>query len=97
MHHACPVCQLVYLTNQGDTWLFWVLMDRIPIAAGLILIVFFGFRVSGWATGLAFFGAMVVPLVVTMPHRQGLAVALNYLSRVYFRDPSDQLPPWRDH
>ena len=27
-----------------------------------------------------------------MPQRQGLEVALNYLSRVYFRDPSDLLP-----
>jgi len=41
---------------------------------------------------MAFFSAMVVPLIATMPHRQGVAVALNYLSRVYFRDPSDELP-----
>ena len=27
-----------------------------------------------------------------MPQRQGAAVALNYLSRIYFRDPSDALP-----
>ena len=28
------------------------------------------------------FAGMVVPLVATMPHRQGVAIALNYLSRV---------------
>ena len=27
-----------------------------------------------------------------MPQRQGAAIALNYLSRVYLRDPSDALP-----
>ncbi len=95
MRRDCPVCQLVYLRNQGDTWLFWIIMDRIPIAIGLILIVFFGLRVSSWIMGTAFFSAMVIPLIATMPHRQGVAVALNYLSRVYFRDPSDELPVWR--
>ena len=96
MRRDCPVCQLVYLRNQGDAWLFWIIMDRIPIAIGLILVVFFGLRVSGWVVGAVFFSAMVIPLIATMPHRQGVAVALNYLSRVYFRDPSDELPDWRD-
>ena len=95
MRRDCSVCQLVYLRNQGDTWLFWIIMDRIPIAIGLILIVFFGLHVSSWLTGTVFFSAMVVPLIATMPHRQGVAVAMNYLSRVYFRDPSDELPIWR--
>ena len=92
MHDRCGVCGFRFLINQGDTWFFWVVMDRIPIAIGLILIVFFGFRVSSWQLGVLFFGGMAVPLVATMPNRQGIAVALNYLSRVYFPDPSDVLP-----
>lgn len=96
MHTRCSVCGFRYLHNQGDTWLCWIVMDRIPIALGLILIVFFGVRVVSWWTGVLFFGGMVVPLVATMPRRQGIAVALNYLSRIYFRDPSDELPaPFR--
>ena len=78
---------------RADVWLYWIVMDRIPIAIGLILIVFFGLRVATWQMGALFFGGMVVPLVATMPQRQGIAVALNYLSRVYFRDPSDEIPP----
>ena len=35
--------------------------------------------------------AMAVPLVLTIPHRQGLAIALDYLSRVHFPDPSDEI------
>ncbi len=93
MHDRCDVCGLRYLFNQGDTWFYWIIMDRIPIAIGLILIVFFGLRVGTIPAMLAFFGAMAVPLVITMPNRQGIAVALNYLSRVYFPDPSDTLPP----
>ncbi len=91
MYDRCAQCQLVFLRNSGDTWLFWIIGDRIPIAVG-IAVIYFGFRVTGWASGLAFFLALVVPLVWTMPHRQGVAVALNYLSRVYLPDPSDELP-----
>ena len=91
LHRECAECGLVYLRNQGDIWFFWIVMDRIPILAG-IAGIYFGFRVSTWLEGAAFFLALAVPLVATMPQRQGVAVALNYLSRVYFRDPSDALP-----
>ena len=93
MHDRCNVCGLRFLRKQGDTWLYWIVMDRIPLAFGLILIVFFGLRVATWQMGVLFFGGMAVPLVATMPQRQGVAVALNYLLRVYFPDPSDEIPP----
>ncbi len=70
---------------------FFVVMDRIPILVA-IATIYFGFRVTNWLIALAFFFAIAGPLVVTMPQRQGIAVALNYLSRVYFHDPSDELP-----
>ena len=90
-HAACSECGLVYVRNQGDLWLYWILMDRVPLALG-IASIFFGFRVTGWLTGLVFFLAIAGPLVATMPQRMGVAIALNYLTRVYFRDPSDELP-----
>jgi uncharacterized protein (DUF983 family) len=93
MHDTCSVCGLRYLRNQGDTWLYWIVMDRIPLAIGLILVVFFGVSALTWQSGLLFFGGLATPLVVTMPQRQGLAIAMNYRSRVYFPDPSDTLPP----
>jgi uncharacterized protein (DUF983 family) len=92
LHDRCSVCGLRYLQNQGDTWLYVVVMDRIPIAIGLILIYFFGLHTPTWPQALLFFAAMAVPLVATTPQRQGIALALSYLSRVYFRDPSDDLP-----
>ena len=92
LHRRCADCGLVYLRNQGDTWFFWIVMDRIPLLLGIAAIFFFGFRITNWLNGLGFFLAIAGPLVATMPQRQGAAVALNYLSRVYFRDPSDVLP-----
>ena len=91
LHRRCADCGLVYLRNQGDIWFFWIVMDRIPILVG-IAAIFFGFRITSWLNGIAFFLAVAGPLVATMPQRQGAAVALSYLSRVYFRDPSDALP-----
>lgn len=91
LHARCLYCGLEYLRNQGEAWPFFFVMDRIPIAAG-ITAIFFGFRISHWIEGVAFFCAIAVPIVVTMPQRQGLAISLNYLSRVYFCDPSDLLP-----
>ena len=91
LHPHCRHCGLQFLRNQGDTWLFFVVMDRIPILVA-IATIYFGFRVTNWLTALAFFFAIAGPLVVTMPQQQGIAVALNYLSRVYFHDPSDELP-----
>ena len=91
LHRQCPDCGLVYLRNQGDIWFFWIVMDRIPILLG-IAAIFFGFRITTWLNGVGFFLAVAGPLVATMPQRQGAAVALSYLSRVYFRDPSDALP-----
>ena len=91
LHRRCADCGLVYLRNQGDIWFFWIVMDRIPILLG-IAAIFFGFRITSWLNGMAFFLAVAGPLVATMPQRQGAAVALSYLSRVYFRDPSDALP-----
>ena len=88
----CPDCGLVYLRNQGDTWFFWVVTDRIPILAG-IAALYLGFRAAGPLQLAAFFLAMAVPLVATMPNRQGIAIGLSYLSRIHFRDPSDELPP----
>jgi uncharacterized protein (DUF983 family) len=91
LHRQCADCGLVYLRNHGDIWFFWIVMDRIPILVG-IAAIFFGFRITSWLNGLGFFLAIAGPLIATMPQRQGAAVALSYLSRVYFRDPSDALP-----
>ena len=91
LHPQCDRCGLVYLRDYGDLWLFWIVMDRIPILLG-IATIFFGFRITHWTEGVGFFLALAVPLIATMPQRQGAALALSYLSRVYFRDPGDELP-----
>jgi len=93
-HHVekCPVCGLVYERNPGDTWAFTVIGDRIPIAASIGLI-YFGVVRSYPAWGLATLVMTGVLLIWTAPNRWGVGIALHYLSRVYWPDPSDPVPP----
>lgn len=86
----CDVCDLLYQRNYGDIWMFTNIMDRLPIAIGIIAL-FFGFRVYNIWTGALFLGLMVVPMAATVKQRQGLALALDYLWRVRINDPSDNV------
>lgn len=89
-NQRCPVCNLLLQRDYGDTWVFMVLTDRIPVVVGIVL-VFFGFQTTTWLTGTAFLLALVIPLLATMRERQSLALALDYLVRVYLRDPTDEI------
>ena len=67
-----------------------IIMDRVPLLVG-IAAVYFGFRASNWLLIVLFLAFMVIPMLATMRQRQGVAHALDYLSRVYFPDPSDEI------
>ena len=66
--------------------------DRIPIAASIGLI-YFGVVRSYPAWGLATLVMTGVLLIWTAPNRWGVGIALHYLSRVYWPDLSDLVPP----
>lgn len=96
-HHLerCAVCGLVYERNPGDTWAFTIFGDRLPIAA-IVVLVYVGFGRSHPVLGLAAFLAIGAALVVTSPNRWGVGIALHYLTRVFWPDPSDPVPPGVD-
>ena len=91
-YRNCPVCGYLFERDYGDVWPVLIVTDRIPIGIGIIF-VYFGFRVENWRTGLIFFGSLMVPLVLTIPRRYGLAFAITYLSRKHWPDPNDAMPP----
>ena len=86
----CSSCQLQFERDAGDTWMFTIITDRIPILFG-IAAVYFGFHPQGALSILGFFALMSVPLIATLRQRTGLALALDYLVRVYLPDPSDEI------
>jgi len=88
----CPACGLVYVRNPGDTWAFWILGDRLPVAVA-IAAVYFGVRPHTSLQIVCFLGVLAALLIATIPQRMGLVVALHYLSRRYWPDPDDAIPP----
>lgn len=89
-HERCSSCRLLIQRNYGDIWGIQLILDRIPILVGIALI-YFGFRSTNWITATLFTMLLAVPIVATMRNRQGLAIAIDYLSRVYLPDPSDEI------
>jgi uncharacterized protein (DUF983 family) len=76
----CTRCSFVFEERSGDTWGFWVLLDRLFLAIPIVLIML-GFATSSLRLRLLLIGLLLIPLIATMPHRQGVAIALDYLFR----------------
>ena len=93
-HHLerCRVCGLIYERNPGDTWAFTILGDRLPVAA-IIIAIYFGIVRSHPLAGAVVFVVVGVSLIITSPNRWGVGIALHYLSRLYWPDPEDPVPP----
>ena len=90
INKRCSECDLLLQRNYGDTWIFMMITDRIPMLFG-IAALYFGLVATSWAGAAILFVAVAAPMLATIRERQGLALALDYLSRVYFRDPSDEI------
>lgn len=92
LHERCAVCGLRFEQSPGDTWALWLIGDRLFLAV-LIVLVFLVFRSTSWLLAGAIGVFVVVPLVWTMPHRMGVCLAFDYLSRVYWGRESEVPPP----
>ena len=83
-HRNCPACGYLYERDYGDVWWVWIVTDRIPVGIGIVLL-YFGFRVRSFWMGVLFFGSLSLPLLLTIPRRYGLAIAITYLIRKRWR------------
>ena len=81
LREECPHCRLHFEKSPGDTWGFWVLLDRIFVFVPVV-ILYFGLAPSSVLTQGLFFAALIAGLVLTMPNRQGIGIAIDYLARV---------------
>jgi hypothetical protein len=84
MHPNCSACGLQFEDGPGNLWGFWVFTDRIFLF-GAIVVLYLGFTPERWIWRAALFAVVAIPLIATMPHRQGAFVALDYLSRTHWR------------
>ena len=93
LHERCAACGLRFEQRPGDTWALWLIGDRLFLGI-LIVLVFLVFRSTSWLLAGAIGVLVVAPLVSTMPHRMGVCIAFDYLSRVYWGQPSEVPPPY---
>ena len=89
----CSVCGLVFEPRRGDTWAFTIIGDRLPIGL-MIILIYFGVMRSYPVLGLILMVIVTALLVWTTPNRWGAGIALHYVSRVYWPDPADPIPPF---
>ena len=87
-----PVLRPGVRANPGDTWAFVIIGDRLPIGA-IIVLIYFGVVRSHPVVGLTMMVVFAALLLWTAPNRWGAGIALHYLSRVYWPEPADPIPP----
>src|SRR5205809_4831650 len=73
VNESCSSCGLVYQRNHGDTWMFMIMTDRIPLLFG-IAALYFGFVATTWVGTTILFFSVAIPLFVTLRPRQGVAL-----------------------
>lgn len=62
----------------------------------LVALVYFGVFRSNHALGFAVFAVIALLFIWSSPNRWGVGIALHYLSRVYWPDPADPVPPGQE-
>lgn len=82
MREHCANCDLQFERSPGDTWGFWVIGDRIFIAA-IVAGIFLGYRPTSRIEQALLAAAAIAALIWTMPHRQGICVALDYILQTW--------------
>lgn len=81
LHDRCRVCDLQYLPNQGDLWGPLLFFDRILFIIPVIVLIYFGLWNPNRYYVTSFAILAIVILVVTLPNRNGMGLALDYLIR----------------
>ena len=87
----CANCGLVFEPNQGDTWFFAIIGDRLPVAL-TIIVVYFNVASRSRTLGVISFVVTLLLLIWTTPNRWGAGIALHYISRNIWPDPTDPIP-----
>jgi uncharacterized protein (DUF983 family) len=77
---CCRHCGERIAPRPGDTWGFWVLGDRLFVVVPVVLL-YLGIRPPTLAWRIVVLATIIVPLILTMPHRMGVCVGLDYLTR----------------
>lgn len=95
LRDRCSECAIKLVRDQGDPYGFFVFLDRALFIFPIVVVGYFRLLGVNLVALTLFVAVDVLLLIVTTPHRFGFCVALDYLVRVRWPDPADDLPPRR--
>jgi uncharacterized protein (DUF983 family) len=93
LREQCPECGLQYLPNQGDLWGPLLFLDRVLFIIPIIALFYFRIWHPNQFLFYLFGGIMIFVLVYTMPNRNGMSLAVDYLLRRKGGDLYEETPP----
>ena len=77
LHETCPVCGLEFERRVGDTW-FFMYMTTAGLTGSLVVTMFLLRPRVIWVGQILVALAAAAIIGLTLPHRKGLAVAIDY-------------------
>lgn len=97
MHERCAHCGLKFLHDQGDLWVYIIVVDRLVFILPLIGMLYFQFYNPYSVWFVLFAVALLGTLFYTVPHRNAICLGLDYWVRHKWGDlarpNSDPNPP----
>ena len=78
---GCGACGLRYQINPGDPWGFLLVIDRGALILPPIALIYFGLLPRDPVAIVALFAAFIGLIIYTAPHRYGVCIALDVLTR----------------
>jgi len=78
LNESCPACGLAYERQPGDTW-FFMYMTTAGLTGVLVVAMFLIRPRIVWLGQAAICAAALVLIVLSLPFRKGIAVAVLYL------------------
>jgi uncharacterized protein (DUF983 family) len=90
MHDHCSVCGLKYLADQGDLWAYLIAIDRALFIFPFVILIYFRLNNPSSAWFYVFSILTAVLFVITLPHRNGMGLGVDYLIRRKWGDLAEE-------
>ncbi|HNQ72639.1 MAG TPA: DUF983 domain-containing protein [Verrucomicrobiota bacterium] len=93
MHDHCAVCGLKFMHDQGDLWVYIIIVDRALFILPLIAMLYFRLYNPYTVWFALFIGLLVGGMFYTVPHRNSICLGLDHWAhRKWGRNDSDRTP-----
>lgn len=98
MHDSCPACGMKFMHDQGDLWVYIIVVDRAVFILPLVGMLYFKLY-NPYSIWFVLFAVLLVAgLFYTVPHRNAICLGLDYWARHKWgdlapKDSSHSSPP----